>query len=564
MLGSNMTAITDEDTAYPRGLRLPMQLRALPRWSFWLVYLIMLGSWAVTYLWIVLAMAPGDPSWKGEWGVNWLVFAFLLTSYTSGAIVVARLADAWSTRFLLKKDTIDQVNFWLSLRRTSNQSFCLVVHAFATDAPTIHQKEMVGPAIGTSGFPRGRGRGGFPIRYGADAYNAIELLDQVAGHFGTILTVLTKTYHRLPRSLSNTLLLTCPDEIWFDVFQHLAHKAWVVFVVPESSSGVIQEIKYVAESLLDKMVVLMPPERILPKTGAIGRGWDEFSRSLKPDGIDLPEYDSKGRFYRPKRDLSPGKQVSLEGTWRSAPAKLNELLPTVPADNEPFGRFLRGMRRRGVRPIWANGNYALLGWHRHGKRKHRVSDRLGQGVQLWNSGYKAYSKGHHLKAAKLFGKARAIGEEVGNEQLRVKALFWQGTMLDTMGHHLKAVKLFGQARAIGEELGNEEIRVKGLYYEGKALVDAGRFEPGLASLRDAASCQSPRADASDVFNASMVLIRYARLYKEVSYFRQLAGQAREYLVRIGRMEWEHEIDIVEANLEIARGNYQMAHDLGRT
>jgi hypothetical protein len=131
---------------------------------------------------------------------------------------------------------------------------------------------------------------------------------------------------------------------WWATFQRCAAQARAIFVVPEASPGLINEMHYLFTSeLKDKVILVM---RKIDSSGERRRQWDHVRKNLNPLGFGLPSYDERGAL-----------AIIVDGRWMIAPfdAKYPEKWEIKPALNVLFReqdaeRFKGGQSLREILP----------------------------------------------------------------------------------------------------------------------------------------------------------------------------------------------------------------------
>jgi len=134
------------------------------------------------------------------------------------------------------------------------------------------------------------------------------------------------------------------EDDWWATFQRCADQARAIFVVPEATPGLIDEMHYLFTSeLKDKVILVM---RKIDSSGERRLQWDHVCKNLNPLGFGLPSYDERGAL-----------AIIVDGRWMIAPfdAKYPEKWEIRPALNVLFReqdveRFKGGQSLREILP----------------------------------------------------------------------------------------------------------------------------------------------------------------------------------------------------------------------
>lgn len=133
------------------------------------------------------------------------------------------------------------------------------------------------------------------------------------------------------------------DDVWQLKFKELCSKARNIFSVPHNSKSVIWEIKQLIkdEDLLKKTYFLMPPAaapslirylwRYITASSA-RRRWFSATRALHKEGIELPEFRSRGLIFQ----LSPKGNMTRAVPLNNLDEKYVRLLLTNPEFAESY------------------------------------------------------------------------------------------------------------------------------------------------------------------------------------------------------------------------------------
>ena len=144
-----------------------------------------------------------------------------------------------------------------------------------------------------------------------------DLHDAVAS-FGRL--VLIGGRWRWPSS-ATALHLRANDDNWELVFNEAARFARVIFVIPETSAGLISELNLILRNQwLAKTLILIPGDPEFKRYGtrmrepkkSAARAWEEIRVQLQSQGFCLPEFEPEGAMFRPKADLSPKTMIRYE------------------------------------------------------------------------------------------------------------------------------------------------------------------------------------------------------------------------------------------------------------
>lgn len=131
------------------------------------------------------------------------------------------------------------------------------------------------------------------------------------------------------------------DASWWSAFERLLANARCVFLVPETSAGLMRELTAVLnEPYRSKAIIVMPRA---DAQGHRAKRWEEVRAVLAGSGLDLPPYDPAGCFYMPDEQLraistfSFGTAHSVSSAMRHAFRRIEAV---VPRGTTPFKEAL--------------------------------------------------------------------------------------------------------------------------------------------------------------------------------------------------------------------------------
>jgi hypothetical protein len=130
----------------------------------------------------------------------------------------------------------------------------------------------------------------------------LEELDKALKDIGTLFVIGSKETGSMAWS-PTTILLRSSERSWRPLFARLAKGARVIFIIPGSTPGIIEELTQIAEKrLLHKVVVVMPPA-----TGRDGRrkAWNAVVSALGHYGWTFPTFVEQGMVYAASSCLAP-------------------------------------------------------------------------------------------------------------------------------------------------------------------------------------------------------------------------------------------------------------------
>jgi hypothetical protein len=136
-----------------------------------------------------------------------------------------------------------------------------------------------------------------------------------------------------PWTSPNVILLKYAEDEWRQAFRRLAAGARAIFLIPETTDGLLEEMELVsAAALTHKTIVIMAPN-----TGydSRKRDWTDMRSHLARSGWTLPEYRDEGMVYRARADFSPCHSIPFVTEGRRNPG---EAIQKHLADLQPIAR----------------------------------------------------------------------------------------------------------------------------------------------------------------------------------------------------------------------------------
>jgi len=147
--------------------------------------------------------------------------------------------------------------------------------------------------------------------------NADVFLHQIGGLF-SIKPVYAYYDHRLgPGGLQDEAAeYFLQSEQWLDYVTACAKIAQAIIIVPATSESLLMEMNMLCEEgLLDKVFVLMPPEK--GDSQIIEEQWESIRAGIVERGYQLPPYTKGGMVYQPKKDYSVRQGWKLHHSMRN-------------------------------------------------------------------------------------------------------------------------------------------------------------------------------------------------------------------------------------------------------
>lgn len=153
---------------------------------------------------------------------------------------------------------------------------------------------------------------------------------------------------------TKTTFLYLTQKNWFDVFKIMASKSYLIFIIPDDSLGVRQEMEFIVQNkLLSKLIVLMTPtvSKKLRYFETLPEGdWNFIKNRLSKFGFNLPDYNENGAMYIPKNDLSPQhiyyfeKSLTLKEIQKNIENAFEFLTQFVPEENSKTSAILNEIK----------------------------------------------------------------------------------------------------------------------------------------------------------------------------------------------------------------------------
>ena len=149
---------------------------------------------------------------------------------------------------------------------------------------------------------------------------------------------------------TKTTFLYLTKKNWFEGFKIMASKSYLIFIIPDDSLGIRQEMEYIIlNNLLNKVIMLMTPTvsknqkylETLPEGD-----WNFIKNRLSKFGFNLPEYNENGAMYIPNNDLSSQhiyyfeQNLNLKGIQENIESAIEFLTRFVPAENRKTSTIL--------------------------------------------------------------------------------------------------------------------------------------------------------------------------------------------------------------------------------
>jgi len=151
-------------------------------------------------------------------------------------------------------------------------------------------------------------------------------------------------------------LVHTPDDMWFEAMTILAAHAKAILVIPDGSSGLVQEVKHVVDAHPDKVAFIMPPSDSLVETRwdvmkeyrFVGvdmcQAWSEARDALTLAGVLLPDYDPIGGIIKCHPDGS-----LCEAKWSWNANELTRLIATMDTGGSDAQQARKALRAIGLR-----------------------------------------------------------------------------------------------------------------------------------------------------------------------------------------------------------------------
>jgi hypothetical protein len=132
------------------------------------------------------------------------------------------------------------------------------------------------------------------------------------------------------------LIIASSEQTWWGKFQVAANLSRIIYVVPELSEGLLQEVRYlIKEDLQYKLLIYMPPTPKGYRAPRLANRWALVRSEWQKAGFQLPVYESRGMLFIPdsKMSLVHAKRFREIGAEMEIPSRILEatiqLLPMI-------------------------------------------------------------------------------------------------------------------------------------------------------------------------------------------------------------------------------------------
>jgi hypothetical protein len=119
-----------------------------------------------------------------------------------------------------------------------------------------------------------------------------ELEDELSSAFGNKLYFIALGEGK---EIKGAVKLDTSEDYWWQAFTTLAKIASYIFIVPSHRPSTKREIKWLAHNLNFRNCIFIMPEEAV---GHWARKWNEAKEELKNINVNIPEYDSRGMFFK--------------------------------------------------------------------------------------------------------------------------------------------------------------------------------------------------------------------------------------------------------------------------
>lgn len=199
--------------------------------------------------------------------------------------------------------------FWrlsYELAKSDGGPFLLFLRSF-------RRKSLYAPTFLQQGYP-GTGMAGvhvpfdsFPISYGmAVLGRTLQAINSLAEQLECRIVVVGSGGLEVPDilSLDRFVVIEASEDRWRAIVQTLGQSASAILIIPESSKGVMTELRLLIRDQLHKTFVYVPATNGAERRNAQELRWRALGKELATEGIRLPDYGPAGFAYLPEADLS--------------------------------------------------------------------------------------------------------------------------------------------------------------------------------------------------------------------------------------------------------------------
>jgi len=267
----------------------------LARWLLFMIEMIGLGILIATVTWAI----AGGWHWSGLLKVGIGLVACRITSWFAAA--AHPLAVALYNEFNAPREA--------RLRERDTRGYFLFLRSFRDDVFATRQTSTVEGSTTTVMFD-----------------NLSELLERGLEDYGRLIMIGAEP--SADPLWDTSVLARSDDESWWSLLQRLLTNARCVFVVPETSPGLLREFAEVLrEEHRSKAVIVMPRA---DQQGEREQRWEQVRTELRHEGFDLPAYNPAGCFYTPDRQLRPVRTFPFSST-RTVPGAMRRAFRAIDA-----------------------------------------------------------------------------------------------------------------------------------------------------------------------------------------------------------------------------------------